>query len=77
MTRIYEEAEIDVPRMGTGKEIYNFLISKSATGRELVDSIRNRDLPKMCLLSARLGKIGYTDDEIAIFLDYIFYEKNI
>jgi hypothetical protein len=77
MTRIYEEAEIDVPKMGTGKEIYNFLILKSATGRELIESIRNRDLSKMCFLSSRLGRIGYTEEEIKNFLDYIFHEKNI
>ena len=77
MTRIYEEAEIDVPKVGNGKEVYNFLIQKSATGRELIESIRSRDLPKMCYLSARLGKIGYTDEEILSFFDYIFHEKNI
>lgn len=77
MTRIYEEAQIDVPLIGSGEEIYNFLIKKSSAGRFLLEAIKNKNYCEMCFFSARLGKIGYSDDELKKFFEFIFKELNI
>lgn len=77
MTRIYEEAEIDVPVMGTGEEIYNFIIQKSSTGRDFIEAVKNRDMKQICFLSSRLGKIGYSDDELKKFFQFVFHTKGI
>lgn len=77
MTRIYEEAEIDVPAMGTGEEIYNFIIQKSSTGRDFIEAVKNRDMKQICFLSSRLGKIGYSDDELKKFFQFVFHTKGI
>lgn len=75
MTRIYDEVEIDHPQIGTGEDVYKFLIEKSSTGREFVAAIQNRDFTKMCFLSSRLGKIGYTDEELQKFFEFAFHTK--
>jgi hypothetical protein len=77
VTRIYEEADIDFPAMGNGEEIYKFLIQKSSTGREFIEAIKNKDMKEICYLSARLGKIGYSDDELKKFFQYVFHTKGI
>jgi len=79
MTRIYKEIETDTEKnnLGNGEEIYNFLINKSTVGKEFIESIKNKDYLKMCLLSYRLGKIGYSETEIQSFLKYIFYTRGV
>lgn len=77
MTRIYEEADIDFPAMGTGEEIYNFIIQKSSTGRDFVQAVKNKDMKEICFLSSRLAKIGYSDDELKKFFHYVFHTKGI
>jgi hypothetical protein len=77
VTRIYEEIDIDFPAMGSGEEIYKFLIQKSSTGKKLIEAIKNKDFKSMCTLSARLGKIGYSDAELEHFFQYVFHTKNI
>jgi hypothetical protein len=79
MTRIYQETIVDDDSqdMGTGQQIYNFLLERSEIGRELISAIRSRDMPSMCYLSACLGKVGYTRNELKSFFNYIFHEKNV
>jgi hypothetical protein len=79
MTRIYKEIETDTENnnLGNGEEIYNFLINKSTVGKELIESIKNKDYSKMCLLSCKLGKIGYTEAEMQSFLKYIFHTRGV
>jgi hypothetical protein len=79
MTRIYKEIETDTEKnnLGNGEEIYNFLINKSTVGKEFIESIKNKDYLKMCLLSCRLGKIGYSETEIQSFLKYIFHTRGV
>lgn len=75
MTRIYDEVRIDAPQMGDGKEIYDFLLQKSSTGRSLIEAVKNRDISKICFFSSRLGKIGYSDEELENFFNFL--AKNI
>ena len=77
MTRIYDEADIDFPAMGSGEEIYNFLIQKSSTGRDFIEAVKNKDMKQICILSSRLGKIGYSDDELKKFFQFVFHTKGI
>jgi hypothetical protein len=79
MTRIYQETIVDDDSqdMGTGQQIYNFLLERSEIGRELISAIRSHDMPSMCYLSACLGKVGYTRNELKSFFNYIFHEKNV
>lgn len=72
MTRYYEEIDIDNPAIGTGEDILLFFKNKSSIGQELLDAIENNDLEKMCLLSSKLGRIGYTTHELEIFFDFVF-----
>lgn len=72
MTRYYEEIDIDNPAIGTGEDILLFLKNKSSIGQELLDAIENNDLEKMCLLSSKLGRIGYTNNELELFFNFIF-----
>ncbi len=77
MTKIYDEIDIDFPAMGSGEEIYKFLIDRSSTGKQLIEAIKNKNMKEMCFLSARLGKIGYSDSELENFFQYVFHTKGI
>jgi hypothetical protein len=72
MTRYYEEIDIDNPAVGTGEDILLFLKNKSSVGQQLIEAIENSDLEKMCLLSSKLGRIGYTTQELELFFNFIF-----
>lgn len=72
MTRIYEEAEIDVPKIGNGQEIYNFILQKSRTGKEFIAAVKKNDKVQMCVLATDLGLMGYSRDELKSFFDFVF-----
>lgn len=72
MTRIYEEAQIDVPKIGNGQEIYNFILQKSRTGKEFIAAAKKDDKAQMCVLAADLSLMGYSREELKSFFEFVF-----
>lgn len=77
MTRIYNEVEIDVPQIGSGEEIYNFIVNKSKLGKAFLSSVDSNNQADMCFLASQLGGFGYTETELKRFFEYVFSEKNL
>lgn len=75
MTRIYDEVEIDMPKIGNGQEVYNFIVQKSRLGKEFIDAVKKSDKMQMCILSAELSLLGYSRDELKCFFEFIFEKK--
>ncbi len=72
MTRIYDEAQIDVPSIGSGEEVYNFLLEKSRLGKEFIKCAGTADKVNLCVLASELGLLGYSSGELKSFFEYVF-----
>lgn len=76
MTRIYDEAQTDSPIIGTGQEVYAFILRNSRIGKEFIQAVEQKNSVQMCILAVELGLLGYTKEELKSFFGFVFGKKN-